>query len=84
MSSLRLDWSKVPIDTPIWVSSLEDGIWYKRYFVKYECGKVYAFGGGATSWSQNGVIYSWECAKLATDDELNANSILRAYGRKEK
>lgn len=79
-----VDWSKVPIDTPILVRDLENGRWRKRHFAKYEGGKVYAFERGRTSWSQDEVFYSWEYAKLATDDELNANSILRADGRKEK
>lgn len=79
-----VDWSKVPIDTPILVRDLENGRWRKRHFAKYEGGKVYAFERGRTSWSQDEVIYSWEYAKLATDDELNANSILRSDGRKEE
>lgn len=78
-----VDWSKVPIDTPILVRDLENGRWRKRHFAKYEGGKVYAFERGRTSWSQDEAIYSWEYAKLATDDELNANSILRADRRKE-
>ena len=78
-----VDWSKVPIDTPILVRDLENEKWTKRHFAKYEGGKVYAFRNGGTSWSGCWPV-CWEQAKLATDDELNANSILRADGRKEK
>ena len=78
-----VDWSKVPIDTPIWVRDLEDGFWVKRHFAGYQNGVVMAFKDGRTSWSQveNGC---WKYAKLARDDELNANSILRADRRKEE
>lgn len=78
-----VDWSKVPIDTPILVRDLENEKWTKRHFAKYEGGKVYAFRNGGTSWSGCWPV-CWEQAKLATDDELNANSILRADRRKEK
>lgn len=78
-----VDWSKVPVDTPILVRDLENEKWTKRHFAKYEGGKVYAFRNGGTSWSGCWPV-CWEQAKLATDDELNANSILRADGRKEE
>lgn len=80
---LPTDWSKVPVDTPILIRDSGDGTWYKRHFAKYEDGKVYAFCDGQTSWSGNSPV-CWEQAKLATDDELNANRILRADGREGK
>ena len=59
----EVDWSKVPVDTPILVSI--DGLnWYRRYFAKYKNGFIYAFDSGTTSWSENGAT-GWECAKLA-------------------
>lgn len=78
-----IDWSKVPVDTPILVRHSEGGTWYKRHFGKYKNGKVYAFDNGGTSWSRSNLA-DWEYAKIATDDELNANSILRANGREEE
>lgn len=78
-----IDWSKVPVDTPICVRSSADAMWHRRHFAKYENGKVYAFDCGRTSWSVNNPV-CWEQAKLATDDELNANSILRADRWEEK
>lgn len=78
-----IDWSKVPVDTPIWVRDLESDIWRRRHFGKYKNGKVYAFDNGGTSWSGS-CAASWNHAKLATDDELNANSILRANRREEE
>lgn len=38
----EVDWSKVPVDTPVFVS--DDGTnWVKGYFAKYKDGKIYAF-----------------------------------------
>lgn len=62
-----VDWSKVNVDTPIYVSS--DGCnWFKKYFAKTQNNKVYAFDDGATSWSVSNKEYCvtlWNYAKLA-------------------
>ena len=66
-----VDWSKVAVDTPILVRNGEETAWRKRYFAKYEDGKVYAYCGGATSWSALGVvkdILDWKMAKLAESE----------------
>ena len=59
-----VDWSKVQVDTKILVSG--DGKdWYRRYFAKYENGRVYAFYDGATSFTgSNESLLGWEYAKL--------------------
>ena len=41
-----------------------NGEWSKRYFAKYEDGKVYTWINGRTSWNETG-IYAWKYAKLA-------------------
>ena len=66
-----VDWSKVAVDTPILVRDCEEGIWRKRYFAKYEDNTVYAWQGGATSWSSdsNSDITDWKMAKLAEGEE---------------
>lgn len=59
-----IDWGKVPVDTPVLVS--KDKIkWEKRYFAKYECGKVFAFRNGTTSWSNKLCPFGWNYAMLA-------------------
>ena len=63
-----VDWSKVAVDTPILVRDSEKESWKKRYFAKYEDNMVYAWDGGATSWSAERSIY-WEMAKLAESEE---------------
>lgn len=69
----EVDWSKVKVDTPILVKYSEtSNKWFKRYFAKYEDGKVYAWDDGMTSWTANGEeddITSWDYAKLAESEE---------------
>jgi hypothetical protein len=54
------DWSKVAVDTPIWV---RDGDrWLTRHFAKYDK-KVYAFVNGGTSHTC-GYLQNWNQATL--------------------
>ena len=67
-----VDWSKVAVDTQILVRNSEEETWRKRYFAKYEHETVYAWSGGATSWSVLDVvkdILDWKMAKLAESEE---------------
>lgn len=65
-----VDWSKVPVDTPILVRNSEEETWRKRYFAKYENETVYAWDGGKTSWSAGSKlrIFDWKFAKLAESE----------------
>lgn len=69
----QIDWSKVPVDTPILVRDSENDEWIRRHFAKFKDGVVYAWRAGCTSWSNvdgNEDDYlSWEYAKLAEDKE---------------
>lgn len=67
----QIDWSKVPVDTPILVRDNENDKWTRRYFAKYENGQVYAWGSGVTSWSACGSydVTPWKYAKLAEESE---------------
>lgn len=59
-----VDWSKIPVDTKILVSDNGED-WIRRYFAKYEGGRVYAFYNGTTSFtgsSEN--LLGWAYAKL--------------------
>ena len=67
-----VDWSKVAVDTQILVRNSEEETWRKRYLAKYEHETVYAWSGGATSWSVLDVvkdILDWKMAKLAESEE---------------
>ena len=65
---LKVDWSKVNVDTPILVGE-GDGEWVKRYFAEYKDGIVYAWCGGSTSWDANNMMMAWKYAKLAESEE---------------
>lgn len=67
----RVDWSKVPVDTRIYVKDKREGEWGKRYFAKYEDGNIYAWEAGGTSWSCDTTdVTRWEYAKLAEDEKV--------------
>ncbi len=61
--SRPVDWSKVAVDTPILVRDNIFSKWAKRYFAKYENGRVYVWNNGSTSWSGNRCT-PWKLAKL--------------------
>ena len=63
-----VDWSKVPVDTPILVLvrfSGDDKHWVKRHFARYDNGQVRAWINGTTSWTADGKSDTWAYAKLA-------------------
>lgn len=66
----QVDWSKVEVDTPILVSEDAKG-WNKRYFAKFTNGIVYAWMGGATSWTADNEydVNPWKYAKLAESED---------------
>lgn len=71
MLSHRLDWNKVPVDTPILVKNLNGDEWKHRYFAEYVCGRVYAWKDGNVSWSSNGHKDGWSFAELAESEGNN-------------
>lgn len=67
----EVDWSKVKVDTPILVKDILKSEWIKRYFAKYENGRVYAWKEGKTSWSavNEHDVNFWKYAKLAESED---------------
>lgn len=67
----EVDWSKVEVDTPILVRTVEGADWVKRYFAKYEGGMVYVWNNGKTSWTalDNECVAPWQYAKLAESED---------------
>lgn len=63
-----MDWSKVAVDTPILVWN-EGGPKYKRYFAKYENGRLFAWRDGCNSWSANGKVNNWHYGEIADIEE---------------
>lgn len=65
-----VDWSKVPIDTPILVRGSEKHKWRKRHFAGVsQNGGVMGWDDGATSWTTSEASM-WNFAKLATPEDL--------------
>lgn len=65
-----IDWLKVPVDTKVLVRDTKVEKWKRRYFAKYENGKVYVFRNGADSFTANDEdVYRWEYTKLYEGDE---------------
>ena len=62
----EIDWSQVKGDTPIFVRNNEDRVWYRRYFAKYQDGKVCAWNNGTTSWTGT-CTTAWDIAKLVEE-----------------
>lgn len=62
-----IDWENISVDTKILVS-IDGEEWIKRYFAKYENGKVYVWDYGATSFSSNHCT-KWAYAKLYEEEE---------------
>lgn len=68
----EVNWSKVPVDTPILVRDNAQSDWQKRYFAKFEGGIVYAWDSGRTGWTCNYntcYITAWEYVKLAEGED---------------
>lgn len=73
---LKIDWSKVPIDTPIYVKFSRS--WKPRYFDKSTEDGIYYFSAGRTSFTKMGADdYSFVCfsqAKLAREEDIEKYS----------
>lgn len=64
-----VDWSKVPIDTPV-LTSCDGERWYRRYFAGVRDGNPETYDVGATSWSVDGNrTCAWKYMKLAEGNE---------------
>jgi hypothetical protein len=61
----EIDWSKVPIDTPVYVWDINERNNIKRYFAGYdkENNAIITFDGGKTSWSST-TTTKWIHAKI--------------------
>ena len=62
----EIDWSKVPVDTPIYVwDNCDNGSTYKRYFAEYDKinNMIIAFDNGGTSWNSV-TTTKWDNAKI--------------------
>lgn len=64
---IPVDWTKVPVDTPIYVRDFEGEDWIPRHFAKFKNEKVFTWKDGKTSFSAKNKLsdtISWRLAKL--------------------
>lgn len=68
----EIDWSKVPVDTPVLVSNNKE-FWFNRYFAGVDDdGRLFIFQNGRTSWSNKGcdrMVMPYKYIKLAEVSE---------------
>lgn len=64
-----VDWSKVAVDTKVYVRYFDSEPWKPRYFARFEDGKILAWNYGATSFSADDLndVSKWNQGKLAED-----------------
>lgn len=62
-----VDWSKVPVDTKVYVRDGDSAYWNHRYFAKFEDGKIFTWANGTTSFTAKGFddVTWWNQGKLA-------------------
>ena len=66
----EVDWSKIPVDTKVYVRDSENEQWKPRYFAKYDeyTDSVMTYENGATSWSGlSDFLDIWNYVKPAED-----------------
>ena len=64
-----IDWSKVPVDTPVLVWNTDEE--YRRYFSGIKHGGFSAYRDGRTSWSSiTGQIGYWDHCKLYRPEDI--------------
>lgn len=64
-----VDWSKVPVDTKVYVRDSDSDPWKPRYFAKFKNEGIFTWTNGATSFSAKGFddVTWWRQGKLAED-----------------
>ena len=69
---IEIDWSKVPVDTPVLVRDYESDNYEKRHFNYYEAENTrpfICFADGKSSYTSNG-IKSWSHCELAREEDV--------------
>lgn len=64
-----VDWSKVPVDTKVFVRDSDSESWYPRYFARFKNGGIFTWTNGTTSFSAKGFddVTLWRQGKLAEE-----------------
>lgn len=69
----KIDWSKVPVDTPIFVRNSETEEWRPRHFCNLRNNIVYAYDSGLSSHTADYRTVPWSYAKLANPAHIETD-----------
>ena len=74
----KVDWSKIPRDSKVYVRQNQEDEWELRYFTCYENNKFYTYSNGRTFWSDSFVdLEKWNYCELAENPkkEITRNEL---------
>ena len=66
----KIDWTKVPIDTKVWVRDFNDAEWLPRHYAGYSNGLYCTYPEGCTSFTTTKgklTVNRWSQCKLAAE-----------------
>lgn len=68
---IKIDWSKVEVDTPVFIEDEDEEGTICRHFSGYRHGHVFVYANGQTSWTNDGVTQAWEpgCVKFGKNED---------------
>ena len=69
----KVDWSKVPIDTPV-LASADGEDWLRRHFAGVRDGEIKVFFQGLSSWTAGDDptnVFTYEFIKLANEEDID-------------
>lgn len=78
----KVDWSKIPRDTKVYVRQNQEDEWELRYFTCYENNKFYTYSNGRTFWSDSFVdLEKWNYCELAENPkkEITRNELQKKF-----
>lgn len=78
----KVDWSKIPRDTKVYVRQNQEDEWELRYFTYYENNKFYTYSNGRTFWSDSFVdLEKWNYCELAENPkkEITRNELQKKF-----
>lgn len=80
----KVDWSKIPRDTKVYVRQNQEDEWELRYFTCYENNKFYTYSNGRTFWSDSFVdLEKWNYCELVEEPKkemiVSAKDLHKAF-----
>lgn len=81
----EIDWTKVPVDTKVYVREDENADWLASYFAGYSNGYYCTYPEGRTSWTnEKGNVLRWNQCKLVEEPKKEVPKVITAKNLSEK